>query len=167
SRYSPARSVKAASDRTDEVLENMVQAGFLSPEQARIASQQPLGLSAKGDDTGYPYPVDFVAELLPEFVGQQNGDLIVETTIDAGLQRVSQQALRHVLDEEGGDLNAGEGAVVGLDPLAGCVSWVVVRSCSMSPFDRAVKSLRQPGSAFKPFVYLTALENGYTPDSVA
>src|SRR6185437_7639743 len=49
SRYSPARSVKAASDRTDEVLENMVQAGFLSPEQARIASQQPLGLSAKGD----------------------------------------------------------------------------------------------------------------------
>ena len=68
--------------------------GFLSPEQARNASQQPLRLSAKGDDTGYPYPVDFVAELLPEFVGEQDGDLIVETTIDAGLQRVSQQALR-------------------------------------------------------------------------
>ncbi len=167
SRYAPTRSVKAASERTDEVLENMVQAGFLSPEQARIASQQPLRLSARGDDTGYPYPVDFVAELLPEFVGQQNGDLIVETTIDAGLQRVSQQALRHLLDEEGDDLNAGEGAVVVLDPMGGVKALVGGRSYSTSPFDRALKSLRQPGSAFKPFVYLAALENGYTPDSRA
>jgi penicillin-binding protein 1A len=167
SRYAPTRSVKAASERTDEVLENMVQAGFLSPEQARIASQQPLRLSARGDDTGYPYPVDFVAELLPEFVGEQDGDLIVETTIDAGLQRVSQQALRHLLDEEGDNLKAGEGAVVVLDPMGGVKALVGGRSYSTSPFDRALKSLRQPGSAFKPFVYLTALENGYTPDSVA
>ena len=107
SRYAPTRSVKAASARADEVLDNMVEAGFLSPEQARNASQQPLRLSAKGDDTGYPYPVDFVAELLPEFVGEQDGDLIVETTIDAGLQRVSQQALRHLLDAEGADAQRG------------------------------------------------------------
>jgi penicillin-binding protein 1A len=167
SRYAPTRSVKAASERTDEVLENMVQAGFLSPEQARIASQQPLRLSARGDDTGYPYPVDFVAELLPEFVGEQDGDLIVETTIDAGLQRVSQQALRHLLDEEGDNLKAGEGAVVVLDPMGGVKALVGGRSYSTSPFDRALKSLRQPGSAFKPFVYLAALESGYTPDSRA
>ena len=106
----------------------MVEAGFLSPEQARIASQQPLRLSAKGDDTGYPYPVDWVAELLPEFVGEQDGDLIVETTIDAGLQRVSQQALRHLLDEEGGEVerrrrrrggarSAGRGQGAGRRPL--------------------------------------------------
>ena len=145
----------------------MVEAGFLSPEQARNASQQPLRLSAKGDDTGYPYPVDFVAELLPEFVGEQDGDLIVETTIDAGLQRVSQQALRHLLDEEGADVNAGEGAVVVLDPMGGVKALVGGRSYSTSPFDRALKSLRQPGSAFKPFVYLAALESGYTPDSIA
>ena len=167
SRYAPTRSVKAASARADEVLANMVEAGFLSPDQARNASQQPLRLSAKGDDTGYPYPVDFVAELLPEFVGEQDGDLIVETTIDAGLQRVSQQALRHLLDEEGGDANAGEGAVVVLDPMGGVKALVGGRSYSTSPFDRALKSLRQPGSAFKPFVFLAALESGYTPDSVA
>ena len=167
SRYAPTRSVKAASARADEVLGNMVEAGFLSPEQARNASQEPLRLSAKGDDTGYPYPVDFVAELLPEFVGEQDGDLIVETTIDAGLQRVSQQTLRHLLDAEGGDVNAGEGAVVVLDPMGGVKALVGGRSYSTSPFDRALKSLRQPGSAFKPFVFLAALENGYTPDSVA
>ncbi len=167
SRYAPTRSVKAASERTDEVLENMVEAGFLSAEQARNASQQPLRLSAKGDDTGYPYPVDFVAELLPEFVGEQDGDLIVETTIDAGLQRVSQQALRHLLDEEGAERKAGEGAVVVLDPTGGVKALVGGRSYSTSPFDRALKSLRQPGSAFKPFVFLAAIESGYSPDSRA
>jgi penicillin-binding protein 1A len=159
--------VKLASARVDEVLENMVQAGYLSPEQARNASQQPLRLSARGDDTGYPYPVDFVAELLPEFVGEQDGDLIVETTIDAGLQRVSQQALRLLLDEEGADVDAGEGAVVVLDPLGGVKALVGGRSYSTSPFDRALKALRQPGSAFKPFVYLAAMEKGYTPETVA
>jgi penicillin-binding protein 1A len=167
SRYAPTRSVKAANDRADEVLDNMVEAGFLSPDQARNASQQPLKLSAKGDDTGYPYPVDFVAELLPEYVGEQDGDLIVETTIDAGLQRVSQQALRQMLEDEGAEVNAGEGAVVVLDPMGGVKALVGGRLYSTSPFDRALKALRQPGSAFKPFVYLAALESGYSPDSVA
>src|SRR6185437_12809222 len=119
SRYSPRRSVKLASARVDEVLENMVQAGYLSPDQARIASQQPLKLSAKGDDTGYPYPVDWVAELLPELVGESDSDLIVDTTIDAGLQREAQISLRQMLDDEGGEVDASEGAVVVLDPLGG------------------------------------------------
>jgi penicillin-binding protein 1A len=167
SRYAPTRSVRRASARVDEVLENMVQAGYLTPEQARNASQQPLKLSARGDDTGYPYPVDWVAELLPEFAGDNDGDLIVETTIDAALQRVSQQALRRLLDDKGAELAAGEGAVVVLDPMGGVKALVGGRSYSTSPFDRALKALRQPGSAFKPFVYLAALESGYTPDSVA
>jgi penicillin-binding protein 1A len=167
SKYAPTRSVKLASARIDEVLDNMVEAGFLSEDAARRASEQPLNLSAKGDDTGYPYAIDWVAELLPEYVDEKNNDLIVETTIDAGLQRASQEALRHMLDEEGPARNAHEGAVVVLDPSGGVKAVVGGRSYSASPFDRAVKALRQPGSAFKPFVYLTALENGYTPDSVA
>jgi penicillin-binding protein 1A len=167
SRYAPTRSVKLANGRVDEVLDNMVDAGYLSAEQARSASRQPFRLSAKGDDTGYPYPVDWVAELLPEYVGEHEGDLIVETTIDAGLQRVSQQALRRLLDSEGAQLSAGEGAVVVLDPMGGVKALVGGRSYSTSPFDRALKAIRQPGSAFKPFVYLAALESGYRPDSVA
>jgi penicillin-binding protein 1A len=167
SRYSPRRSLQLASNRVDEVLENMVQAGYLSADQARTASQQPLNLSAKGDDTGYPYPVDWVAELLPEFVGENNADLIVETTIDAGLQRTSQQALRRILDEKGADLDANEGAVVVLDPMGAVRALIGGRSYSTSPYDRALKAQRQPGSAFKPFVYLAALESGYRPDSVA
>jgi penicillin-binding protein 1A len=167
SKYTPTRSVKLAASRVDEVLDNMVEAGFLSADAARSANEQPLNLSAKGDETGYPYAVDWVAELLPEYVDEKNSDLIVETTIDAGLQRVSQQALRQMLDEEGSARHASEGAVVVLDPSGGVKSLVGGRSYSTSPFDRAVKALRQPGSAFKPFVYLTALESGYTPDSLA
>ena len=167
SRYAPTRSVKRAGARVDEVLDNMVEAGYLTPEEARGANQQPLKLSAKDDDTGYAYTVDWVAELLPELVGEHDGDLIVETTIDAGLQRASQQALRRLLDGEGAARAAGEGAVVVLDPFGGVKALVGGRAYSTSPFDRALKAQRQPGSAFKPFVYLAALESGYAPDSVA
>jgi len=167
SRYAPTRSVKLASARADEVLENMVEAGFLTEAEARNAGRQPLKLRAKGDETGYPYAVDWVAELLPEYVGEHEGDLIVDTTIDAKLQRAAQEKLRHLLDTEGQELRAGEGAVVVLDPLGGVTALVGGRSYRASPYDRALKSLRQPGSAFKPFVYLAALESGYTPDSIA
>jgi len=167
SRYAPTRSVKRASARADEVLGNMVEAGYLTPEEARRASRQPLKLSAKDDDTGYSYVVDWVAELLPELVGEQHNDLIVRTTIDAGLQRTSQQALRRLLDGEGTKLAAGEGAIVVLDPSGGVKALIGGRAYSTSPFDRALKARRQPGSAFKPFVYLAALERGYSPDTIA
>jgi penicillin-binding protein 1A len=167
SRFAPTRSIKVASARADEVLDNMVEAGFLTKKGAAKAAREPLDLRAKGDDTGYPYAVDWVADLLPEYVGKQNGDLIVDTTIDAGLQRMSQEKLRKLLDKEGKERAASEGAVVVLDPQGAVRALVGGRSYKESPYDRALKSLRQPGSAFKPFVYLAALESGYTPDSVA
>ena len=167
SRYAPTRDVELASARVDVVLENMVQAGFLSPEDERAAAAEPIELRATSDETGYPYAVDWVAETLPDFVGENEGDLIVDTTIDAGLQRVAQTALRERLDDEGKALDVSEGAVVVLDPQGGVRALIGGRSYRASSFDRAVKALRQPGSAFKPFVYLAALENGYTPDSVA
>ena len=168
SRYAPTRSVRAASARAQVVLNNMVEAGFLTDAEARAAGAQPLKLRAKGDDTGYPYAVDWVAELLPEYVGEHKGALIVDTTIDAKLQRAAQERLRKLLDGEGRERHAGEGAVVVLDPGSGAVkSLVGGRSYKASPYDRALKARRQPGSAFKPFVYLAAMEAGYTPDSLA
>jgi penicillin-binding protein 1A len=166
SRYAPTRNVRLASARAREVLDNMVEAGFLTKEQAKKAGQQSLQLRAKGDETGYPYVVDWVAELLPEYAGKHEGDLTVNTTIDAKLQRAVQNKLRRLLDTKGAKLAAKEGAVVVLDPLGGVKALVGGRSYKASPYDRAIKSLRQPGSAFKPFVYLTALESGYTPDSI-
>jgi penicillin-binding protein 1A len=167
SRYAPTRNVELATTRVDVVLDNMVDAGYLTATEAHAAAEQPLRLRAFGDETGYPYAVDRVAETLPEVVGDNEGDLIVETTIDAGLQRTAQATLRQKLDEEGKALDVSEGAVVVLDPAGGIKALIGGHSYRSSPFDRAVKALRQPGSAFKPFVYLTALESGYTPDSMA
>ena len=167
SRYAPTRSVELATTRVDVVLDNMVEAGFLSSAEAEAAAGEPLRLRTFSDETGYPYAVDWVAETLPEVVGNTEGDLVVETTIDAGLQRAAQLTLRQTLDAEGKDLDVSEGAVVVLDTSGGIKALIGGRSYRSSPFDRAVKALRQPGSAFKPFVYLTALESGYTPDSIA
>ena len=166
SRYAPTRSVSLASTRLDDVLNKMVDAGFLSAEEARAAQTQPLRLRARDDVTGYPYSVDWVAELLPGLIGRADGDLIVDTTIDAGLQRVAQKAVRTELDLQGSALSMDEGAVVVLDISGGVKALVGGRSYWTSPFDRALKGSRQPGSAFKPFVYLAALESGYSPDSV-
>lgn len=167
SRYAPTRDADLAATRIDVVLDNMVEAGFLSAAEAKEAAAQPLRLRAFGDETGFPYAVDFVAETLPDLVGENEGDLIVETTIDADLQRTAQLALRRKLDEEGKALDATQGAVVVLDTSGGIKALIGGRSYRASPFDRAVKALRQPGSAFKPFVYLAALESGYTPDTIA
>jgi penicillin-binding protein 1A len=168
SRYAPTRSIKAASARAQVVLDNMVEAGFITEAVARKAGQQPLRLQAKGDDTGYPYAVDWVAAMLPEYVGNHDDALVVQTTIDARLQRLSQEGLRKLLDGKGRTLRAGEGAMVVLDPNTGAVRALVGgRSYKNSPYDRALNARRQPGSAFKPFVYLAALEAGYGPGSVA
>ena len=167
SRYAPTRNVELASARIDVVLQNMADAGYLTAAQAHEAAEQPLRLRSFGDETGYPYAVDWVAETLPEVAGNTEGDLIVETTIDAGLQRTAQATLRRKLDDEGQPLDVSQGAVVVMDTTGGIKALIGGRSYRSSPFDRAVKALRQPGSAFKPFVYLTALENGYTPDSLA
>jgi penicillin-binding protein 1A len=166
SRYAPTRNVEAASARVEIVLGSMVEAGLLSAEDARVAAAEPLRLKPFGDETGYPYAVDWVVDQLPDVVGENEGDLIVETTIDAGLQRTAQMALRHTLDDKGKALDASEGAVVVLDPQGAIKTLIGGRSYRASPFDRAVRALRQPGSAFKPFVYLAALESGYTPDSI-
>lgn len=166
SRYAPTRNVERANARIDVVLDNMVEAGFLTAEEARVAAAQPLKLKPFGDETGYPYAVDYVVDQLPDFVGENQGDLIVETTIDATIQRTAQMTLRQKLEAEGKELGASEGAMVVLDPAGGVKALVGGRSYRASPFDRAIRSLRQPGSAFKPFVYLAALETGYTPDSV-
>ena len=79
---------------------------------------------------------------LPEVVGNTEGDLVVETTIDAGLQRAAQLTLRQTLDAEGKDLDVSEGAVVVLDTSGGIKALIGGRSYRSSPFDRAVKALR-------------------------
>ena len=140
---------------------------FSTAEDGHVAAAATSLASAVRRRDGISLCRRLVAETLPEFVGENEGDLIVETTIDAGLQRIAQTALRQQLDDEGQALDVERRRRGGARPQGGVKALIGGRSYRASPFDRAVKALRQPGSAFKPFVYLAALENGYTPDSVA
>lgn len=167
STYAPTRSRALANSRLEVVLDNMVDAGFITEAEAKRAAEEPLGLRAEGDQTGFPYIVDWVAELLPEYVGEKHGDLIVTTSIEPSLQKTAQTVLRKKLETEGKDGGAHEGAVVVLSTDGAVRALVGGRSYQTSPYNRAVKAKRQPGSAFKPFVYLAAMEAGYTPDSLA
>jgi len=162
----PRRHPHAAVARRNRVLALMVRNDMLPLSAGEQATQEPLGLTA-------PHPRSVAAlyvaaevarelpRLLPAEIARAPG-LAVFTAIDADLQREAERALRRQLDQ----LERGrprrdrlQGALVALDPESGRVRALVGgRDFASSPLDRAVRTRRQPGSAFKPFVYLAALD---------
>ena len=103
----------------------------------------------------------------PALIGETRADIIVDTTIDLDLQKLAEKSIRRLIDENGKKLNVSQGALVSIDNSTGAVRAMVGGyDYANSQFDRASEARRQPGSAFKPFVYLAALEQGRTPDSV-
>ncbi|MGL4397194.1 MAG: transglycosylase domain-containing protein, partial [Hyphomicrobium sp.] len=116
--------------------------------------------------SGIEYAVDFVLERLPPLVGAGHAEVIVETTLDAALQKRAGDIVSAALERQGKALSARQAAVIVIDTDGGIRALVGGRDYAASQFNRAVKARRQPGSAFKPFVYLAALESGVTPDTV-
>ncbi|MEM8665537.1 MAG: penicillin-binding transpeptidase domain-containing protein, partial [Pseudomonadota bacterium] len=110
------------------------------------------------------YVADWVAEVLPGFIGSAAQDVIVETSVNLELQELAQSALQGLLSEEGSQKNVSEGAVVVLDSGGAVKALVGGSKYADTAFNRAVDAARQPGSAFKPFVYLAALESGIQPN---
>ncbi len=168
SKYSPLSNPGAARTRARVVLKKMLAAGLVTPE-AEVAAARHIvkfaSMKASKDANGAEYAVDFILERLPPLLGNGHAEVIVETTIDAKLQRRAQATVERVLDREGEVAQASQASVVVLDTEGGIAALVGGRSYLESQFNRAAKSRRQPGSSFKPFVYLAALEAGMTPDS--
>jgi penicillin-binding protein 1A len=140
----------------------MVDNGAITAEQARAASAQivlpPTPRLAAG------WFADWVAEGAQSLV-PDNADVTVHTTLDAPLQAIAEAKLGALLDGPGATAGVTQGAVVVLDAATGAVRAMVGgRDYRQSPFNRAVLARRQPGSAFKPFVWLAALEKGVQPD---
>jgi penicillin-binding protein 1A len=105
-------------------------------------------------------------DVLDDLVGHVEEDLRVETTIDPVLQAAAEKALVEELQQKGQKFDVEQGALVAMTPTGAVRAMVGGRNYAESQFNRAVAAKRQPGSAFKPFVYLTALEHGLTPDTV-
>ena len=167
SRYSPLRAPELAEARADTVLAAMVDAGFITQDQAdQAGSVPPLPRRRPGSGQGGRYFADWVADQVPDYVGYDPVDLHVETTLDPVLQRQVETVVADYLATEGAESGARQAALVIARTDGAVVAMVGGRSYADSQFNRATQAYRQPGSAFKPMVYLAALEAGFGPESL-
>lgn len=167
-KFSPSSNPVQARSRARVVMAKMAAAGYLSEDQAATLIRTPIRFqepSSSREQTGLEYAVDYILEQLPFAVRGSQRDIVVETTIDARLQNAAQTELAGVINASGAEGAASQGAIIALDPEGGIRVLVGGRSYLESQFNRATKAKRQPGSAFKTFVYLNALESGLTPES--
>jgi penicillin-binding protein 1A len=165
-RLAPNHNLDAAIDRAADVITAMAQQGYITEAQAQLALGRPAEPVNEKGAGSMNYVADYVMDQLDDTIGAIDQDIIVSTSISARLQIAAEKALTQELDAKGTRFGVSQGAVVALDPNGALRALVGGRSYAESQFDRAVAAKRQPGSAFKPFVYLTALERGLTPDSV-
>ncbi|MDO8353201.1 MAG: penicillin-binding protein 1A [Aestuariivirga sp.] len=167
SNYNPIAHPDAAAARTNLVLNAMVDADFISQGEADQAVNAPATVVASDYVPATQYVVDWVNEQLPLLVKNYGQSIIVETTIDPQLQLLAERSLRKHLNEEGKKLKVSQGAMVVMDTFGAVKAMVGGKSYQRSQYNRVTKAMRQPGSTFKPFVYLAAMEQGYTPESMA
>ncbi|MBO5039326.1 MAG: PBP1A family penicillin-binding protein [Alphaproteobacteria bacterium] len=166
SRYNYLRNKEQALKRAGVVLSLMERAGTISAKEREAALKQPVGNSKEKMILGIRYFGDYVMAGLPEYLKERSDDVYVKTTLDYHLQQRAEYLLRKHLRENKKN-NVSEGAVVILDNKNGAIRAMVGGfDYNKSQFNRATQALRQAGSSFKLFVYLTAFEKGFSPDEL-
>jgi penicillin-binding protein 1A len=171
SKYSPLANLPAARARANVVLDNLVDAGFMTEGQVYGARRNPATpVDRRQEDTPNYYldwAFDEMRKLVDTFPKSVNESyFVVRTALDPNLQRYAEHEVESVLRQYGNEYDVNQAAVVIADLDGGVRTMVGGRDYSASQFNRAVDALRQPGSSFKPYVYATALENGFTPNSI-
>jgi penicillin-binding protein 1A len=165
SRLAPNRNPEGAAERAALVISAMVRDGAIKDADAKVALATPAKSRRQAGAGSMNYAADWIVDVLDDFIGAVETDIIVSTTIDPAVQRMGEQALVFELDTKGAKQDVTQGALVAMAPDGAIKAMVGGRNYTESQFNRAVAAKRQPGSAFKPFVYLTALDRGYTPES--
>ena len=166
SRLSPANDPKAANDRAELVMAAMRDQGMIGDKELDSAVMKPASKAAAYWTGSENYVADQVMRELPALIGDVKEDVIVDTTIDLNLQKVGEAAIKKLIAKSGRKLHVRQGALVSVDGSGAVRALIGGRDYAASQFNRASEARRQPGSAFKPFVYLAALEAGRTPNSV-
>lgn len=159
SHYSPTADREAAIDRAKVVLEVMQDAGVITPAQAEAADLDKVHLAPERDQNAVRYFTDWALDQLDELVDEQVQPIDVWTTIDPVMQRAADAAIRANAP------SGAQGALVALDRDGAVRAMVGGRDYVSSIYNRATQAERQPGSAFKLFVYLAAMEAGMKPDT--
>ena len=163
SRYNPSASEERARERAAVVLDNMVKNQKITEEQRQNALHMRLGPEKTYRVRGGRHFADWAYGEVNAYIGERDEDVYAATTLDQNLQQQAERILEEELKKAEGK-NVSQGAIVVLDKLGAVKAMVGGINYNKSQFNRAVQALRQPGSAFKPFVYLTALEQGFLPE---
>ncbi|QFU14901.1 transglycosylase domain-containing protein [Microvirga thermotolerans] len=166
SRLAPNRNPEAAQARAELVIAAMNELGFITPGMTKTALGAPAQPVRPRGAGSVNYAADYVMDVLDDFVGTIESDIVVSTTIDPAMQAAAERALVDELDSKGQKFNVSQGAFVAMLPDGALKALVGGRNYEASQFNRATTARRQPGSSFKPFIYLTAVEQGRRPDDV-
>jgi penicillin-binding protein 1A len=170
SRLNPAKNYNEAWQRGKLVLRRMLANAMITPAQLSAAENNPPVIIAPKEDEDVPvmgHVFDLIAEQAKGLVGSKDKDLIIRTTLDPKMQLAAHKAVDKILEKSGVKKKVSEGAVVSIDNATGGIRALTGgRDYTASKFNRAAQAKRQPGSAFKAFVYAAALENGFTPGTV-
>ena len=166
SRLAPNRNPEGAEQRAQTVLAAMADAKFITEAQAQASIGHPAyNVKPVGAGT-VNYVADWIGEVLDDLIGQIDQSVVVETSIDPKLQAVAEAAVIDELAAKSVKFTVTQGALVAMAPDGAVRAMVGGRNYAESQYNRAVTARRQPGSAFKPFVYLTAIESGLTPETI-
>lgn len=166
SRYAPTSSLNRATQRMGVVLRAMLDEGYITPAQYDAAMAVPQVPARKpGADGDGRYFAGWVADQVEAFVGADHGDLVVYTTFDPRLQQMAERKVTEMLNGPGAEAKVSQAAALVMTPDGAVRAMIGGRDYANSEFNRATQALRQPGSSFKPMVYLAALESGWTEGS--
>jgi penicillin-binding protein 1A len=165
-KYAPHINLPAARARANVVLDNLVDSGFMTEGHVLSARLHPADIVDRGKQNSPDYFLDYAFDEVKRLAKDTgNRSIVARTTIDLDLQKAAEESLEFNLRQHGKDFRVSEGAIVVLDTDGSVRAVVGGRDYGESQFNRATRALRQTGSSFKPYVYATAMENGFTPDS--
>ena len=166
--YSPTRSLEAAQQRASLVLSLMIEEGYITEEQAAEAREKPAQLAILPDTRpSRNYFGDWAEERARWLLGPMTADLAVSTTLNPAIQELADRTVERWAGALGEEEDSPQLAIVAMTLDGAVVAMVGGRDYDISQFNRATQAKRQPGSAFKLFVYLAALDAGFTPNSLA
>ena len=165
-KYAPHVNLPASRARTNEVLDNLVEAGWYTPGQVHAARLSPAKTIDNRSTTSPDWFLDWAYEEIQRLAeGKGQYVLTARTTVDMTLQRHSDEAVNAALTKDGKSMHITSGAMVVMEPDGAVRAMTGGPDYGESQFNRATKAKRQPGSSFKVYVYATALENGYNPET--
>jgi penicillin-binding protein 1A len=169
-KYAPHINLPAARARANVVLDNLVDAGFMTEGQVFGARRNPAFAVDRRDENSPNYYLDYAFDEMRKLVdtfpkSYTERVFVVRTAIDMNVQKAAEETIENQLRQFGRDYHATQAATVVADLDGGIRAMVGGRDYGASQFNRAADAYRQPGSSFKPYVYTTALLNGFTPNS--